>query len=60
MFEVKMKYMDNIENNDLLSFKCEKFDIVNSGYKFENILIDNFQLSDLEVNNEDIASLMIR
>ena len=28
--------------------------------KFENITIDNFQISDLEVNNEDIASISIK
>ena len=60
MFEVKMKYMNNIESYDILNFKCEKFDIGNSGYKFENILMENFKLNDLEVNNEDIASIMIR
>ena len=54
-----MKYMD--ENNlNNFNFRCEKFNIDNNGYKFENITIDNFQISDLEVNNEDIASISIK
>ena len=59
MYEVNMKYMD--ENNlNNFNFRCEKFNIDNNGYKFENITIDNFQIRDLEVNNEDIASISIK
>lgn len=59
MYEVNMKYMD--ENNlNNFNFTCEKFNIDNNGYKFENIIIDNFKITDLEINNEDIASIRIK
>lgn len=59
MYEVKMKYMDE-SNLNMFNFKCEKFNIDSNGYKFENIIMDNFMITDLEVNNEDIASIMIK
>lgn len=43
MYEVKMRYLD-LENNN---------------YKFENIFIENFMIRDIEINNEDIALIMI-
>lgn len=60
MYEVQMKYLGLNENNNLLNFKCEKFNIGNGGYKFENIIMENFIISDLEVNNEDIALIKIK
>ncbi len=60
MYEVEMKYLSNIENDLPVNFKCENFDIGIDGYKFNNILMDNFKITDLEVNNEDIASIMIK
>lgn len=60
MYEVEMKYFTNIENGEAINFKCENFDIGANGYKFNNILMDNFNIIDLEVNNEDIASIMIK
>lgn len=59
MYEVQMKYLDTNYNN-LLNFRCEKFNIGDSGYKFENIVMENFTISDLEVNNEDIALIKIK
>lgn len=60
MYEVEMKYMQNLRGNDSINFKCENFDIGSSSYKFNNILMDNFKIVDLEVNNEDIASITIK
>ncbi len=60
MYEVKMKYMDVENNGDSFRFRCEKFNIENNIYKFENIFIDEFIISDMEVNNEDIALIKIR
>lgn len=60
MYEVKMKYMDTENEGDLFRFICEKFNIENNIYKFENILTDKFIISDMEVNNEDIALIKIR
>ena len=37
MYEVEMKYLSNIENDLPVNFKCENFDIVIDGYKFNNI-----------------------
>lgn len=55
-----MKYM-NIGNNDNpFAFTCENFIVENNRYKFENILMDDFIISDLEVNNDDIALIKIR
>lgn len=59
MYEVQMRYM-NENNPDLFSFTCEKYNIDNDCYRFENIVMDNFRLIDLEVNNEDIAVIKIK
>ena len=59
MYEVQMRYM-NDNNPDIFSFTCEKYDIDNSCYRFENIVMENFILMDLEVNNEDIAVIKIK
>lgn len=59
MYEVQMRYM-NENNSDLFSFTCEKYDIANNFYRFENIVMDNFRLMHLEVNNEDIAVIKIK
>lgn len=58
MYYVKMKYVDNY-NLDVFNFKCEKLNIENNTYKFENIFINDFMISDMEVNNEDIAIIKI-
>lgn len=55
-----MKYMNIGDNDGPFAFKCDNFSVQNNGYRFENILIDNFIISDLEVNNEDIALIKIR
>lgn len=55
-----MKYMNRGNNDSPFEFKCENFSVQNNVYKFENILIDDFIISDLEVNNEDIALIKIR
>lgn len=60
MYEVLMKYMNRGNNDSPFEFKCENFSVQNNVYKFENILIDDFIISDLEVNNEDIALIKIR
>lgn len=60
MYEVEMKYFTDIQNDESINFRCENFDIGTNGYKFNNILMDNFNIIDLEVNNEDIASIMIK
>ena len=52
--------MDVENNGDSFRFRCEKFNIENNIYKFENIFIDEFIISDMEVNNEDIALIKIR
>ncbi len=59
MYEVQMKHM-NVENGDTMNFTCEGFTIDNNGYRFENILMDNFQINDFEVSNEDVAMIKIR
>ena len=51
MYDVKMKYVD-LFNEDTLNFTCESFNINKRVYKFENIIMNNFTLKDLEVSNE--------
>ncbi|MEG1311225.1 MAG: hypothetical protein RSD47_04370 [Romboutsia sp.] len=48
------------ENNNILNFTCEKFNVENRGYRFENIIIKNFKISEFEVNSEDVALIKIR
>ena len=60
MYEVQMRCMHSENNGNPFSFRCEKFNIENNQYKFENIFIDDFIISDMEVNNEDIALIKIR
>lgn len=60
MYEVQMKYSDRYDDFTSVKFTCEKFDINNNGYKFKNIQMENFILSDLEVNKEDIALMKIK
>lgn len=59
MYEVQMRYM-NDNNKDVFSFTCEKYNIDSDSYRFENIVMENFKLIDLEVNNEDIAVIKIK
>lgn len=56
MYEVQMKYV----NENPFDFKCESFRVDDNGYKFENIMMDNFIITDLEVNNDDICLIKIR
>ncbi len=58
MYDVQMKYAD-LFDLDALNFTCERFNISAKGYKFENIMMDNFIINDLEINNEDIALIRI-
>jgi len=60
MYEVQMKYIYLENNGNPFSFRCEKFNIEDNQYKFENIFIDDFIISDMEVSNEDIALIKIR
>lgn len=60
MYEVQMKYINVEESDNPFAFKCESFSVGNNGYRFENILMDNFIIGDLEVNNDDIALIKIR
>lgn len=60
MYEVQMKYMDVSGAYEPLTFKCENFNVNSSGYKFENIFMDNFLINDFEVCNEDIALIKIK
>ncbi len=59
MYEVQMKHIDGM-NMDFISFTCEKYDIDSSGYKFENIIMDNFILNDFEVSTENIGIIKIK
>ncbi|CEH33032.1 hypothetical protein [Romboutsia lituseburensis] len=59
MYEVQMRYIDFEINKSPFSFRCEKFNIRNNYYRFENVFIDNFIISYLEVNDEDIALIKI-
>lgn len=58
MYDVQMKYAD-LFDLDVLNFTCERVNISAKGYKFENIMMDNFIINDLEINNEDIALIRI-
>lgn len=60
MYEVQMRCMHSENNGNPFNFRCEKFNIENNQYKFENIFIDDFIISDMEVSNEDIALIKIR
>lgn len=60
MYEVQMKYLDRYDDISPVMFTCEKYNIDDNGYKFENIQMENFVLSDLEVNKEDIALMRIK
>lgn len=59
MYEVKMRYKDVEHNTDPFSFRCEKFNIANNSYTFENVFMDNFLISDMEISNDDIALIRI-
>ena len=54
-----MRYMNVEHNSDPFNFSCEKFKIENNNYKFENVFINDFILSDIEISNEDIALIKI-
>lgn len=60
MYDVQMKYAKLEDFDNITCFKCENFSFYNNGYRFENILMDEFRISDLEVNNEDIALIKIQ
>lgn len=60
MYEVQMKYLDRYDDISPVMLTCEKYNIDDNGYKFENIQMENFVLSDLEVNKEDIALMKIK
>ena len=60
MYEVQMKYLDRYDDISPVMFTCEKYNIDDNWYKFENIQMENFVLSDLEVNKEDIALMKIK
>ena len=60
MYEVQMKYLDRYDDISPVMFTGEKYNIDDNGYKFENIQMENFVLSDLEVNKEDIALMKIK
>lgn len=60
MYEVQMKYIDVNDIDTPLMFRCENFNVSDNGYKFEKILMDNFEISDLEVSNKDIALIRIK
>ena len=55
-----MKYLDRYDDISPVMFTCEKYNIDDNGYKFENIQMENFVLSDLEVNKEDVALMKIK
>lgn len=60
MYEVQMKYMSTNNIGESINFTCEKFGVNDNGYKFENIFMDNFKLTDLEIKKEDIALIKIK
>lgn len=60
MYEVQMKYLDRYDDISPVMFTCENYNIDDNGYKFENIQMENFVLSDLEVNKEDVALMKIK
>lgn len=60
MYEVQMKYLDRYDDLSPVKFTCEKFNIDDSGYIFENIQMENFILGNLEVSKEDIALMRIK
>lgn len=60
MFKVQMKYIDANDIEEPLMFDCQHVNFDSSGYQFKNIVIDNCVIEDLEVNNDDIASIRIR
>ena len=59
MYEVQMRYMNVEHNSDPFNFSCEKFKIENNNYTFENVFINDFILSDIEISKEDIALIKI-
>lgn len=60
MYEVEMKYLDKYDDSSLLNFTCDNFHIGEDVYKFENIQMENFILSDLEVDKNSIALMKIK
>lgn len=60
MFKVHMKHIDANELEEGVMFDCQYVNFDSSGYKFKNIVMDNCVIEDLEVKNEDIASIRIR
>lgn len=60
MYDVQMKYAKLGDSDNTTYFKCENIRFYNNGYRFENILMDEFTISDLEINNEDIALIKIQ
>lgn len=59
MYRVKLKYIYSGELDSLITFDCEHFSIDCEKYKFKNIVTSQFVLTDLEVNNKDIALIKI-
>ena len=59
-FKASVNLQYDLFNEDKLNFTCESFNINESGYKFENITINNFILKNLEVSNEYIALIKIK
>ncbi|MEG2985403.1 MAG: hypothetical protein RR835_11930 [Peptostreptococcaceae bacterium] len=59
MYRVKLKYIDVNELNSIIIFDCEQFNIDYDKYQFKNIVTSQFILTDLEVDNKDIALIKI-
>ena len=59
MYKVEMKYLDKYDESSL-NFTCDNFAIEDESYKFENIQMENFILSSLEIDKNSIAVMKIK
>jgi hypothetical protein len=51
--------MDLNNEDSPIIFDCQHFSFDSEKYQFENIIMNNFVLKDLEINNKDIALIKI-
>ncbi|SCJ18275.1 Uncharacterised protein [uncultured Clostridium sp.] len=58
MYRVQLKYLDVNSKENPIIFDCQYFD--SEKYNFKNVVMGNFIINKLEVNNEHIALIKIK
>ncbi|GAA0862235.1 hypothetical protein [Paraclostridium tenue] len=60
MYRVQLKYLDVNSKENPIIFDCQYFDFDSEKYNFKNVVMGNFIINKLEVNNEHIALIKIK